>query len=257
MLKSRVYILATCRKERLLPATLLVFKTLRTGFPTAEVFVHGNQLRPSHRAAVEAESRRTDCGFTQLPLPTVHDQWIDMLLQNLDEPFWICDTDMIFHSSVEDWIFCEPLAGEKQKEWMCEYTRCIHLERLHTCLMRIEPGIVRQRAEAWKRQFRFAPFTPDMSFVRQHFAPIGGKPYFYDTCAGLYQTIGGQAFDKQQRQAYTHLHAATYADLSAPHISIPGYENNLLQLCAHPELATADVRRQQEAYFKQFQTRRK
>ena len=41
-----VHILPTERVPRLAPMTELVFKTLRVGFPTADVLVHLNEIEP-------------------------------------------------------------------------------------------------------------------------------------------------------------------------------------------------------------------
>ena len=46
-MKSPVHILVTVRKPELLPAALLVFKTLEVGFPTTPVYVWGNGLAPA------------------------------------------------------------------------------------------------------------------------------------------------------------------------------------------------------------------
>lgn len=249
-MKERVYILATCRKAELLAGTLLVFRTVRTGFPTAEIVVHGNGLgefTPAVRAACE------EVGAHYLNvLPTVHDEWIEMLLQDERRPFWICDTDVIFWSAVEQWRFDTALSGLHQAEFFEQFTRTNYRERLHTCLMRLDPKRFREETQEYLSQFPKMPFHPRIDLVRQQWQPErhGDRVvnYFADTLAVAWHALGGSAFSEEQLDCFDHVSCATYADLMAP-----AYADTDM-LAAHKMIYEEPGRarglwRQQRAYF--------
>ena len=84
---EKVHILATVRKPELLEAATLVFSSLRTGFPCAQLVVWANGLvdpaaeKAIHQCAVAV-------GGEYRPLaPTVHDVWVESLVQYSLEPF--------------------------------------------------------------------------------------------------------------------------------------------------------------------------
>lgn len=240
MMNAPVHILATVRKPELLPAALLVFQTLRVGFPSAPVTVWGNALPQHSVGAVHAAAHTHGCNFRDLSA-TSHDAWIEALVLEHEEPFWICDTDIVFHESVEGWVGVSGLwpdksgrrpdatptmAGRFEPAYRDDYTGSDHVERLHTCLMFINPAKVRCAVRAWTGRFPM-PWraTAQQVLFRQTFVPGGRalvpesahsadttRPTFYDSLAGLYQAIGGTAFTAEQDAAFDHLHAATYVD---------------------------------------------
>lgn len=216
-----VHILATVRKPELLEAALLVFRTLRVGFPTAPVFVWGNALPLEAEAAVAHAAQDCRAVFTNIPV-TVHDLWIENLLQESLEPFWICDTDVLFWESVERFKPAPLLAGRLEPEFEEESTGTLHMERLHTALMWFNPAPLRAAMRAWMARIP-APWghTGEFPFVRQHFVPLRGeRARFYDTCAGLWHAGLGTPWTEKQNDAFDHLHCATYIDLIGPHLSV-------------------------------------
>lgn len=225
-MKDRVHILATVRKPELTPAATLVFRTLRVGFPGADVRVWGNGLAEASLHAVGRAAINAECRFVNVA-PTVHDEWIERLVMNEPEPFWICDTDMVFWDRVQSpWeayyagarqrcLFAGGLEPEFEEEW----TGTTHVERLHTCLMWINPGPLRAAMRQWMARIP-APWGTSAQFplIRQTFVPhlaVGHQKriLFYDTMAGLWHAGMGTAFAKEQEECFEHLHCGTYADL--------------------------------------------
>jgi hypothetical protein len=212
-----VEILATCRNLELLAATLLVFKTLRTGFPTWKARVYGNGLPKHAEYLVGVECVKNGCEFSNVQ-PMRHDEWISKLLKHNRQPFVICDTDMIFYESVESWQFENPFAGAYQPEFLDPYSQCVHIARLHTSLLFIRPDEVRDRAIRFAMTIPNTPvFNVKMDFVKQQIHPVsvGAVSYkaFLDTLATLYQAIHGQHFTQAQMDCYTHLNCGTWSDL--------------------------------------------
>ena len=261
-MKPTVHILATVRNPALLDAALLVFRTLRTGFPTARVQVWGNGLSAAHCHVLEIASAGRGCEFHNLP-DTFHDAWIAGLIATQNEPFWICDTDIVFFESVEAWPDSTfrnpqsalPFAGRYEPEFDEPWTQTLHVARLHTCLMWIDPAQTRvaQREvfnripEPWRGTANF-PLV-EMSFIPTLApAPSQRGMLCYDTMAGLYQAGYGRSFTALQNAAFEHLHCATYADLAGPHLGNGRMQEMHRRVYADPQSARG-LYAQQLAYY--------
>lgn len=208
----KVHILATVRRSDLLPAAALVFRTLRVGFPTLPIYIWGNSLTQSSEKEIKALAYHWGCHFNNLPF-TSHDAWIETIIHTETEPCWICDTDMVFWDSVEDWKF-EMLAGRHECAWHEPWTDTDRVDRLHTCLMFVNPAALRVAIRAYLGRFP-APWgaTAQVPLIRQTFIPrTNQRPLFYDSTAGLYQAIGGEAFTEEQNACFDHLNCGTYAN---------------------------------------------
>lgn len=213
----KVLLLATCRNPELIPATLLVFETIRVGFPTAEIVVHGNGL--NHLTGEAVHRRVQAVGGQMICEPGIrHDEWVKQIIWNEMQPFVICDTDMIFYEAVEHWKFVHPWAGRLQPEYLDPYSNTIHRSRLHTSLMFIRPDELRDLMLRFDAHFPKSPIFPrTINFIGQQLQPLrtkgGVRTYFMDTGANLYHAVGGEAFTETQLDAFSHLHAGTWSDL--------------------------------------------
>lgn len=250
-MKSPVHILVTMRKPELLPAALLVFKTLRTGFPSAPVFVWGNGLEPAVAEQVAYGAAGRGAAFHNLA-PVCHDAWVEQLVLHQAQPFWICDTDVVFFDQVEWWFEeedTELFAGRLEPTWDEPWSRSIHLERLHTALMWLNPGALRAAMLRWCREEIPAVFhTAQVPFIRQNFVPMRTGKLLYDTTAGLWQAGWGTPFTAQQNGAYEHLNCGTYADEVS---KVPAYRDMAAihrAICENPEAARGLQLQQNEFY---------
>lgn len=213
----KVFLLATVRKPELLPFTTLVFKTIRVGFPTAEIFVTGNALKVDICRETEALCGIT--GYCDMGVPTIHHKWIEELVEREYEPFWICDTDVIFYDKVEDWSFSTPLAGYRVPDWesKCGITR----SRLHPSLMFVDPIRVRGFVDHFTEEKPLTPFMPPANLFYPILIPINGRLHFFDTMSLCYHLFGGTAFTDIQKDAFFHFHAGTISDLTIPFLDNP------------------------------------
>lgn len=256
----KLFISAACHKAKLFPATTLVFKTVRVGFPTAEIVVHGHALNIAHTRAVQQLCDEVGAEFYPLPQPLFHDEWIEKLAMTLNEPFWICDTDMVFFDKVEDWQFDQAYAGRFMPQFFEEWMQCVHRPRLMTCLQYFDPVKLRGQMRAWLEQFPRFPGNPIMEFFRQHFQPVRSRSgkvtnYFCDTTAGLYNALGGQKFTREQNACFEHLYAGSYVDIVAPHLTMAtDLEANHRILCENPQMARG-IQVEQQRYLKHFATK--
>jgi hypothetical protein len=243
-----VHILATCLSEDLIDGTLLVFQTLRVGFPTAQVTIWLNGLNPEPARKV---TRAAEGCMVQMIMPTAHDRWISKLLARFPEPFWICDTDVIFHRSVEGFADeTTTMTGRYEPPFVEPWSKTHKVARLHTSLLWLHPMRIREAVREWMTKWhpKGFPFLPEIELVRQTYVPQGpGKPpLFYDTCAGIYQAIGGTQFTSEQNAAFDHLHCATYVDRIGS--VIPGLADAHNAVYQKPELVIGMRESQQEFY---------
>lgn len=210
---SRVHVLVTVLNRDLFEASWLVFKTLRIGFPTAEVVIYGHGLdQECERAISEATARM---GFRFVPIPMdSHGAWIERLLARETGPFWICDTDMIFLRPVEHWFLGsqELFAGRLEPEFFEQWTQSVHMERLHPSLIWFNPAPLRAAMRGWPGTQEFFR-TVNLPLIQWSCVPRRGQPpLFYDTTAGLWHALEGKAFTEEQNEAFEHLFCGTYSD---------------------------------------------
>lgn len=210
---STVHILAAVRNPALLEAALLVFRTVRTGFPEAAVRVWGNALEWYALEEVKRAAEKAGCDFSPLAGPVTHDGWLERLLLMETRPFWVCDTDVVFFGRLEP-AADDELAGRLEPEFLDESTGTRHVERLHPAVMYADPTRLRPRMQSWMQQFPRLWATAQVNLVRQCFIPERGqRAVFYDTCAGLWQAGFGRAFTDAENECFEHLCAGSYADL--------------------------------------------
>lgn len=239
-----VHILVTCRNPELKAMSLLVFDTIRVGFPTARIHVYLNDIKDEE---IIARCKEFDPGPGRMI--TIHHNWIQMLIDALVHPFVICDTDAIFYSKVEDWEFTTALAGYRMPEFHDEFTGAITRSRLHTSLMFIDPAKFRQATAHYERDFQQTVFNPFASYVDPLCLPLNGRGYFYDTMAMAYHAIGGTEFTQQQKSAYFHFHYGTLSDLVLPLLGNgAGTKNCRDAILDNPEMGE-DMWRVQDEYL--------
>lgn len=242
---SRVHILATVLNRDLLANSRLIFRTLRLGFPTSEIVVHGNSLDQYSATAIKADTESIGGEFVP-GLSTSHGEWIEFLLRMETEPFWIADTDVIFFEPVEHWFAGSKclFSGRMEPEFLEPWTRSVHVERLHPSLMWFNPAHLRAAIRSWPGTTEFF-HTVQLPLVQWTFVPRLGKPMlFYDTCAGLHHALGGQPFSEGQNKAFSHLFCGTYADQNTALDLTPVHA----EIIRNPELARNLWASQQEWY---------
>lgn len=197
--------------------TELVFDSIRVGFPTARIHVFLNGLEPVQRDRII--SRCIECNADSVEVRTDHHHWIEKLIEDQVDPFYIVDTDMVFYKSVEDWEFSGVgIAGYRIPEFHDEFSGCITRSRLHTSLLYIDSAILKKEVENFKSLARDTPFTPKINLVYPVVLPLNGKSYFYDTCSLLYHAIGGATFKPYHKDAYFHMHFGTFSDMVLPNM---------------------------------------
>lgn len=254
-MKPTIHILATCRNPELFRGTTLIFDTLRTGFPTAEVHVYLNDLleSPDHLDQMERVKQLAldkGCVVHRVIGGTIHHKWIHGLLRDHPtEPFIILDTDMVFWKNCEDWNHGDAaLSGRFIPEFYDQFTKCVTRARLHGSFLYFNPANIAARLVDFKHQFPDTPFNPLANVIDPIVIPGTPHSFFHDTCCLLYQAIGGKAFSVGRLECYDHLNCGTISDIVGPHLTDIRLREAHFAVFENPALAKG-VWRDQEKYY--------
>jgi len=218
-----VFILTYCRRLDLFYGTELIFKTLRTGFPSARITVVDNASLPDARAAIAGLARATGCAFRQLPDPGIpHHEFIDRTLDEMAAndagTLVFLDPDLCLWSSWDDLEFPGLMAGKLIDIYDDEVMRCVTMPRLHTSFLWIPDA--RELSEEI-RQIKSAHF--DFDPFRSFSVKLGDAWIRYDTGAALYAAIPDRvsAFTTDHMDRFDHIFGGSHLDLLQPHMSEP------------------------------------
>jgi hypothetical protein len=220
-MSAPIHILVFCPKPKGLPAATLVFRTLRIGFPRGLVHLHMRSDISCRQEILDAAAPAGVGKVHLIPDERVrHDEWLEKLIHRETEPFWICDTDVVFWNRFRHQPDGSALAGVRVPSFCEPWTGTRYRERLHPCLMRIDPHAFRVAHKRFLDRFPPEPFQPYMEPICQQWQPerVNGRVihHFYDTLAMAWHAFGGQEFTQEQIESFDHLNCATYADLIAP-----------------------------------------
>ena len=238
----KVFILVWCKNPANAENSLLTFRTLRTGFPTAEVVVFDNCSIIGD--AVRQHCRKVEAKYIRLNREIRHHDYLRSILLKEAQAVLV-DPDIIFWENLEHWDFSVFLmAGRLIPNFYDKYTRCHTVSRLHTSLLWL-PDLEKMREIFAKRAPRY--FDP----VMHQTALVGSEWVFWDTLAGLYHMFKDRAygFGEQELNAYDHLFCGTHLDQVINAIG----SDSIIAQGAH--LARTDIQslkgywRQQDQYF--------
>ena len=228
-----VIILTFCDHPALAYGAMLVFKTLRVGFPTATVLVLDNGSHPDVRPKIEKAATAAECTFVATERhPFVdHYRWA-LLEQMAAESIVLLDPDVVFWRSVEDWRFTGLMAGRLIPDLLNCGVRS--MARLHPSLL----------------------WVPSVSLFRSRVNAVGQRSngsVFWDTLSEAYHAHREdcQVFSPEQMDCYDHLFYGSHF----PAIS-PGLRDSGLTHRAHVAAASGNYEelrglwRKQEEYFR-------
>jgi hypothetical protein len=198
--------------------TLLVFRTIRTGFPTARIILRNNNLPDYALADVDRCRKQVEGEWEADATSTIHHQWLEELFAREQEPFIVLDCDTVFYEPVEGWKFDKSLAGWRIPEWFDAFAGAVTMARLHTSLLFVDPVKVRAEVEAYHSQFPDTVFNPKVNLFYPLCLPYKRRARFYDTMAMMYHAIGGQSFTDDQLDSYFHMHFGSISDIVLPRL---------------------------------------
>lgn len=210
----KVFILVRHDPTQDIFGSIAVFKTLRVGFPTAEIIVDYNGPCYEVRKYIDDKILNISPVSTRYLDSVEHYDWIQSIVNTSDGPIVFCDTDMIFYENVETNL--EPLqeyrnlliAGRKIPQYYNITIGATEASRLHTSLLYINSCENLRQHIATTHNTGLHPFNPFAPF--QYYSDEG-QLRFYDTCANLYHSIGIKyaQFGEYILDKYTHLVSGT------------------------------------------------
>ncbi len=210
----KVFILITEPKSGPKENALLCFDTIRVGFPTWEIHATLNDESTTTTSFYIAFTKKCEKAQVKPHFSQIrqhHAKWIEQALYigNYNKPLVILDGDTIFWENCEGFTFPTLLAGYFVPFHHNEYSRCMTVSRLHTSFLwikdptRIEATLLEKCPDRHNLYLPFNPFLP-------HFTFMNDAMWFWDTCAELYQCLGGTAFEEKHLNCFDHLNSASF-----------------------------------------------
>lgn len=213
-----VCILVTVPNKNCITENLLVFDSLRTGFPTSLVEVWDNSNDELVRTQLE-ELCRKDPLHQMTYSPSFqkwhHADWIEMVVGTHDGPVVILDSDVILYESCEDMDFPTLIAGRFVPVIWNEFAGAISYERLHTSFLVIKDckELREHLADAYPFvNTPYGPYTP-LSPYHPCVQFYGGYPMFWDCCSTMFHMIGGSCFTENELKRYAHVNSSAFQDV--------------------------------------------
>lgn len=207
----KVFILTWCQNEDSFFGNSLIFKTIRTGFPNAEVIVFDNHSLLSASFKLEQLSKGQDCEFVRLESEVSHDYFLERMTHNAslnNEQIVFLDPDVVFWDNCEDWEFDELMAGRLIPKFYDEFSGCITHPRLHTSFLWIPNPIKMLKEIHLLDKFEFQPFKPSMIYLEDGWNRFDTTSSFYSCFKDQVHTFTNNELDK-----YDHLFCGTHLDL--------------------------------------------
>jgi hypothetical protein len=206
----KVFILTFCRNIDLVYGSELIFKTLRIGFPTAEINVIDNASVLKARDKIKSLAKENNCNFTSLKESVLHAQFLNHFINESEGTLVFLDPDIILWENIEEWKMECLIAGRFIPEYYDPLSKCINLPRLHTSFLYI-PDAAKLKNELTKiedEKFEADFFKPYMFFYEDNW-------YRLDTAANLYSALGDKTFSFTEKElnAYDHIFCGCHVDL--------------------------------------------
>ena len=246
-----VHVLTYCAHPTSAYGSLMVFDTIRTGFPSASIEVWDNGSCAEVVPAIEAAAQKVGATFTAMTNRHYSDHLRWVLLERPHPegvPLVLCDPDVIFWKAVEAWDFGPALMAGRLMPLM-QHSGIVVMPRLHPSLLFIPDVHALRRAvkAAEARSFAWDAIAPRTSWVN-------GQPHFWDTLSDLFNALIARSvgFNQVELDCYDHLFFGT-------HLVVLGAleADGLRALCikTHRDAATGNTQalrgiwRRQQAFF--------
>lgn len=204
----KVLILTTCKSIDNIYGNTLTFKTIRVGFPNAEIIVYDNNSIKDAKKIIKKCAKNVNATFIGLKNEVKHHSWISECVNTYNEPIVICDPDMIFWENVEKYNPKKLLSGRFiPKFYDCIQLKAITYPRIHTCLLYIpEPKKLNQKIVDSKK------CVIDFDGFAQVLMKQQDQWHFWDTLAVYYSTYPEdcEIFSNDMLNKFDHINNGTF-----------------------------------------------
>lgn len=224
-----VVILTYCDHPASAYGALMVFDTLRVGYPDNRVIVIDNGSHPEVLPKIKASATAAGCTFIEQPrFDFVHHFAWWLLEQDDARSLVLLDPDVVFWKKMD--LPASP--GLMSGRLIPQFKRngVVSLPRLHPSHLYIQDVQALREAVAKIPTWGFNP-------IGQVSAAIDGTLFSWDTCAPLYQAFSSECvtFNNKQLDCYDHLFYGSHLHKlkSLPPDSVP--------IAAHAAAKTGNV----------------
>jgi hypothetical protein len=227
----------------------LTAKTLRVGFPTADVVVYDNGSIPEAKEHIKDAYEGVGCQYVDLNEETQHHTFIERVLNvhmESEEPVVILDPDLIFWENMEDMKLEGLMKGRYIPKFDDVYSKAVTMERLHTSFLVIPnpKALIDKYNQIKSTYFELVGVTPLM-------LNIEGVWTRWDTGAALYATIKDEChvFSEEELDKYDHLFCGSHFDLVQSAINSPEWAKAHENARSGNLTALKGMYKAQEIYF--------
>jgi hypothetical protein len=242
---ERVFCITYCRNPSLYYGTSLIFKTIRLGFPDAEIVIIDN-ASAFHVDDTRKLAESVGASFFPLSIERGHQDILADIVYNANVPTAVVDPDIVFWDRADE--SKGMLEGRLIPDFLDPYTGCHTHERLHTSFLKFRPELRDVIADISTSKFDWDPFVPIM-------LELNGW-HRWDTMSCLYTSIKHLAkpFDEGDMNKYDHLFCGSHIDLVAGKLQEWGDRFRAL----HESARTGDIEalrgawKLQDTFFNQF-----
>ena len=215
---AKVFIQTYCAAPELAYGALLAFKTIRVGFPNAEIHVFDNGSIADVASQVEHECKKIGAKFTACKRDDFS-KFYSKIIESEHGRVFIVDPDVIFWSSVEKMDTDSVIAGRLIPKLRRNGVSSV--ARLHPSMLFI-PCVENLRGEIAAR------YINKMNYIGQYSAHVDGEKLFFDTLSPVYQMMPElcHAFTDDELNCYDHLFYGSHLPVISPGIDDGGMTVN-------------------------------
>lgn len=200
----KVHILTYCKDIERLHASLMVFETLRTGFPNAEVFVTDGGSCPEAYDRIQLQARNVGCNVFRSDISQT--EWLENTIESSNEPLVILHPDICFHKKMfftesDAWIQARKIRPfysgfHEAQTYVGASTSVFYVSR---------PDRIKELFDCARNVYpHFDPYKPWQFFDTNVWK-------FFDVFFNGINLLGSrvQTFTKEQLDCYDHLFCGT------------------------------------------------
>jgi hypothetical protein len=250
-----VYVLTWCRRDESLWGNTLVFESIRTGFPNAEIVVYDNASEEKYREPIRDKVRDVGGEFRTIDDEIAHGDFLRQRIMDC-EANQVCfvDPDVVFWDEIQPLPHRAFIGGRRLPAFADPYSKTLTWERLHTSMLQLA-NLAEVRE--WIEHIEYEMFEFDAIQPRMYFRQ--GVWERYDTTASLYHCLLHSKpdvvfeFGDAELDRYDHLFCGTHLwDIAAESSELAALLQQVHEAAKSDLSSIKGLWRQQQALFEEF-----
>ena len=210
---KRVYVLTYCKDIQQLYGAMLVFDTIRVGFPTAEIIVVDNNSISDAVIEIEKAADKVNAKFIKLEKEVFHHEYLRFILnsENDEAQIYIIDPDVIFWENVETFTTNKLMAGRLIPEFFDAYTDVLTKARIHTSFLHIPSvNLLRDRINIMENKYR-------TDLIKYITLKTNDEWVMWDTFAQVFECLHSdiEVFTEEKNECFEHIFCGSHLNLLA------------------------------------------